>query len=136
MLPSERAPMNASYRDLVVWQLSVDLALGVYRCTKTFPRDETYGLVSQMRRAAVSVPSNIAEGKGRYSRKELVQFLFHARGSLLELQTQITIAQRLGYLAELDASELETQSGEVGRLLNGLVHCFKQTPASDLDTEA
>jgi four helix bundle protein len=88
-----------------------------------------------MRRAAVSVPSNIAEGKGRYSRKELVQFLFHARGSLLELQTQITIARRLGYLCETDATELETRSAEVGRLLNGLVHCFKQLPVSGLDGE-
>jgi len=125
--------MGAGYRNLVVWQRSIELALDVYRCTKTFPRDETYGLVSQMRRAAVSVPSNIAEGKGRHSPEELVQFLFHARGSLLEVQTQITIAHRLGYLGTTDAGELETKSAEVGRLLNGLIRCFKQLPPLDVD---
>jgi four helix bundle protein len=87
-----------------------------------------FGLMAQMRRAAVSVPSNIIEGKRRYSRKELVQFLFHARGSLLELQTQITVAGRLGYLSESDAINLEGRSAMVGRLLNGLVHRFKPSP--------
>ena len=82
------------YEDLRVWRLAMDLVLETYRCTASFPKQEAYGLTSQMRRAAVSIPSNIAEGKGRYSRKELLQFLFHARGSLLELRTQITIASR------------------------------------------
>jgi four helix bundle protein len=109
--------VDAGYRNLVVWQRSMELALGVYRCTKTFPRDETYGLVSHMRRAAVSVPSNIAAGKGRYPPKELVQFLCHARGSLLELQTQITIAQGLGYMHPTDADELEKQISTGGSAL-------------------
>ena len=78
----------SDYTDLKAWQGAKDLALEIYRCTRTFPRDELYGLTSQMRQAAVSVPSNIAEGKGRYSQKELLQFLFRARGSLLELETQ------------------------------------------------
>ncbi len=75
--------MNSSDKNLVVWQRAMELVLEVYRCTKTFPREETYGLVAQIRRAAVSMPSNIAEGKGRYAHKELTSFLLNARGSLL-----------------------------------------------------
>ena len=106
----------------------MDLVLMVYRCTESFPRREIYGLTSQMRRAAVSVPSNIAEGKGRYSRKELLQFLFRARGSLLELRTQITIAGELGFLNATDEKTMTGLACEVGRLLNGLINRF-QTPA-------
>src|SRR6266478_3167852 len=80
--------MSGDYRNLIAWQKAKRLALDVYRCTRRFPKDETYGLSSQMRRAAVSVPSNIAEGKGRHSHKDLVHFLYQARGSLLELETQ------------------------------------------------
>ena len=79
--------MSASYRDLIAWQKAKSLVLDVYPCTQRFPRDEICGLTSQVRRAAVSIPSNIAEGKGRYSRKDLVHFLYQARGSLLELET-------------------------------------------------
>ncbi|MGC2194799.1 MAG: four helix bundle protein [Terriglobales bacterium] len=79
------ADMSGHHKDPIVWQRAMELVLQVYCCTKTSPREETYGLVTQMRRAAVSIPSNIAEGKGRYSRKELTQFLPNARGSLLEL---------------------------------------------------
>jgi four helix bundle protein len=86
----------------------------VYRCTKTFPRDELFGLASQMRRAAVSVPSHIAEGKGRHSQKELLQFLYHAKGSLVELQTQITVAEPLAYLNQRQASAVEDHANEVG----------------------
>ncbi|HET6178720.1 MAG TPA: four helix bundle protein [Candidatus Sulfotelmatobacter sp.] len=84
----------------------MDLVLEVYRSTGSFPKQETYALTSQMRRSAVSVPSNIAEGKGRFSRKELLQFLFHARGSLLELRTQITIARELGFLGLAEGQKL------------------------------
>jgi len=105
---------EAGYRQLVVWQKSMDLVVEVYRCTQAFPRDELFGLTSQMRRASISVPSNISEGKGRYTRGELVQFLFNARGSLLELQTQITLAGRLGYLHEIQIADLERRSAEVG----------------------
>jgi|SRR5579864_551119 four helix bundle protein len=104
----------------------MDLVEEVYRCTKCFPREEIFGLISQMRRAAVSVPSNIAEGKGRFSQRELTHFLFHARGSLLELQTQISIATRLEYLSGSDATRLDDHAAEVGRLLNGLVDRFKE----------
>jgi four helix bundle protein len=89
--------MGRNYRDLKAWRLAVELALTVYRATKNFLREETYGLSSQMRRSAVSIASNIAEGKGRFSQRELLQFLFRARGSLLELETQITIASGLKY---------------------------------------
>jgi four helix bundle protein len=103
----------------------MDLVLDIYRCTYSFPKEEMYGLTSQMRRSAVSVPSNIAEGKGRFSRKELVQFLFRARGSLLELETQITIAHRLGYVDAPAFERLHSQSNELGRMLNGLVNRFE-----------
>lgn len=116
---------NASFEDLKVWRLAMDLVLEIYRCTASFPKQEVYGLTSQMRRAAVSVPSNIAEGKGRYYRKELLQFLFHARGSLLELRTQITIARELGFLSPTEADALIARTCEIGRLLNGLINRFQ-----------
>jgi four helix bundle protein len=117
-----------TYEDLRVWRRAMDLVLCVYRFTNSFPKQEVYGLTSQMRRSAVSVPSNIAEGKGRHSRKELLQFLFHARGSLLELRTQITIASELGFLLEAEGEALTDHACEVGRLLNGLINRF-QSPA-------
>ncbi|MGA6985827.1 MAG: four helix bundle protein [Terriglobales bacterium] len=117
--------MSDSYRDLIAWQKAKRVALDVYRFTRRFPKDEVYGLSSQMRRAAVSVPSNIAEGKGRYSQKEFVQFLFHARGSLLELQTQISIARDLDYLDSIAFKNLESQTEELGRILNGLINRFQ-----------
>jgi four helix bundle protein len=106
----------------------MDLVVEIYRCTKSFPREELFGLISQMRRASISVPSNISEGQGRYSTEKLVQFLFNARGSLLELQTQITLAERLGYLGEAEGVELEGRAAEVGRLLNGMIARFKNPP--------
>ena len=117
--------MSGDYRNLIAWQKAKRHALDVYRCTRKFPRDEIYGLTSQMRRAAVSVPSNIAEGKGRYSQKEFVQFLYHARGSLLELETQLSIARDLDYI-DLPASErLASETEELGRILNGLINRFQ-----------
>ncbi len=118
--------MSSSHKDLIVWQRTMQLVVDVDRFTKSFPREETYGLTSQMRRAAVSIPSNIAEGKGRYSRKELSQFLLNARGSLLELETQIEIARALAYIADSDAASLTNRSSEVGRLLNGMLEHFRQ----------
>ncbi|MFZ3263124.1 MAG: four helix bundle protein [Terriglobales bacterium] len=112
--------MANAYQDLIAWQKATQLALEIYRCTRTFPRDELYGLTSQMRRAAVSVASNIAEGKGRYSHKEFLQFLYRARGSLLELQTQLFIARELDYLESTASQRLKDKSDELGRILNGL----------------
>jgi four helix bundle protein len=108
--------MAHTYRDLIAWQRATQLALDVYRCTREFPRDEIYGLTSQTRRAAVSVASNIAEGKGRYSRKEFAQFLYRARGSLLELETQIFVAEELGYVHPLEARKITSKSKELGRI--------------------
>jgi four helix bundle protein len=92
--------MSHSYKDLIAWQKAMDLAEEIYRATRTFPREKLYGLTSQLRRSAVSVPSNIAEGQGRLTPGEFKQFLGHARGSLLELETQVQLAGRLGYCSE------------------------------------
>jgi four helix bundle protein len=120
---------NLSFQDLRIWQESMDLAVEIYRATSDFPKHETYGLVSQMRRAAVSVPSNIAEGKGHRSDPEFVRFLFHARGSLLELQTQLLIARRLRYLSEEKADELCRISDGIARGLNALINKFRERAA-------
>jgi four helix bundle protein len=93
----------------------------VYRCSAGFPKSETYGLAQQMRRAAVSVPSNIAEGKGHRSNKEFVHFLHHARGSLWELQTQMILAEQLRYVSKHEGSILLTAAENVSRALNGLI---------------
>ena len=115
-----------SYRDLNAWQKSMQLVEDVYRITKEFPRDEIYGLTAQIRRAAVSIPSNIAEGKGRHSDREFSQFLRRARGSILELETQLLIGQRLKYLDESAAQQIMAQTAEVGRMLNGLLRAFRE----------
>jgi four helix bundle protein len=115
-------PIVRSYRDLLVWKKSMSLVMDVYRSTRSFPGTETYGLISQLRRAVVSVPSNIAEGQGRLSTGEFKHFLGQARGSLMEVETQILIAQELGYLAPNDSEDLLGVAGEVGRILNGLLN--------------
>jgi len=107
------------YRDLLVWQKAIELVTDIYRMTRGFPKDELYGLTSQIRRAAVSIPSNIAEGQGRLTRGEFRQFLGQARGSYAELETQLIIARNLGYLSQ--PGNLIEQLAEVGRLLNGLL---------------
>ena len=117
--------MGGTYEDLEAWRLAMDLVESVYRHTHKFPKHEVYGLTNQLRRAAVSVPSNIAEGKGRFSDRELSQFLHHARGSLYELQTQVKIACRLQYLDPEAACELESRAAQVDRLLNGLIRSFR-----------
>ena len=117
--------MSTACSDLKAWQKAMELVVGVYRCTRSFPKEETYGLTSQMRRAAVSVPSNIAEGRGRFSNKELVHFLSNARGSLLELETQIIISQELGYLNQEQSNQLTEMTSETGRILNGLMNTFR-----------
>ena len=108
------------YRDLETWKKAMDLVKAVYVATRHFPKDELYGLTSQMRRAAVSIPSNIAEGYGRNTRNELHHFLGQARGSLAELETQLQIAESLGYLTSAQASGLLSASARLGHLLTGL----------------
>ena len=114
-------PNCTAHRDLVVWQQSVELVSDVYRTTRDFPSDERFGLTSQIRRAAVSIPSNIAEGQGRCSTGEFRHFLGHARGSLLELETQLTIARNLNYLRDEASIQLQSRIAEVGKILNGLL---------------
>src|SRR5437588_8646885 len=108
------------HRDLVVWQKSMALVTDVYQATPGFPQDEVYGLRSQIRRAAESVPSNLAEGHGRNSRKEFHHFIGQARGSLAEVETQVEIAKNLGFLRPDCTSELLMKIAEVGRMLTGL----------------
>jgi len=108
------------FKDLIVWQKSYALALVVYRVTSGFPKSETYGLSQQMRKAAVSIPSNIAEGYGRQHRAEYDQFLSIAYGSLLELETQFLLASDLKYVTE--SPEIEELSREVGSMLYRMLH--------------
>src|SRR5882672_5296494 len=102
--------MSGFYKDLKVWQRSIDLVCEIYRHTRSFPKEEVYGLTAQMRRAAVSVCSNIAEGKNRSGDKEFILFLCHARGSLLELETQVVISQELGYLPAEVQQDIERRT--------------------------
>jgi four helix bundle protein len=105
------------------------LTKGIYECTAGFPKHELYGLSQQMRRAAVSVPSNIAEGKGHRSNREFVRFLLHARGSLLELQTQLLIARDLEYLSPVNSTGLLKMAESVGRALSGLINSMDEKAA-------
>jgi four helix bundle protein len=106
------APLFQSYRDLIVWKKSMSLVLDIYRSTHTFPKTETYGLMAQLRRAAVSIPSNIAEGQARLSTAEFKQSLGHARGSLMKVETYILLAQELGYLEHNQSESLLAGSAE------------------------
>ncbi|MGA7768478.1 MAG: four helix bundle protein [Candidatus Sulfotelmatobacter sp.] len=108
--------MGESYRDLITWQKAMRLVTEINQATRLFPRDELYGLTNQLRRAAVSVPSNIAEGQARFSRKEFHHFLY-----LVEIETQLLIAQNLGYLSPKQSPPLLAEAAELGRLLNGLI---------------
>lgn len=110
-----------SYKDLIVWQKSVALTTDIYDLTSKFPREEIYGLTNQMRRAVVSIPSNIAEGCGRGSRKEYVQFFRIALGSAMELETQITISERLNFVNPKDTKTLKDLLTEVMKMLNKLI---------------
>ena len=110
-----------SHRDLIVWQKAMNLVEAVYKATASFPKEEKYALTNQIRRAVVSIPANIAEGQGRRLSKEYLYFLANARGSLLELDTHLEIATRLGYLGKTTYKELKDQLDEVARMLNGLM---------------
>lgn len=118
--------MLDSYRELLVWQKAMELVVETYRFSSSFPKEERYGLMSQLRRASVSVPSNIAEGYGRASRKEYLQFLYVSQGSLKETETQIILAGILGY-ASKDATELLLgKAALVGKLLGGLIRALRR----------
>lgn len=112
-----------SHEDLKVWQESMDLVEEVYKVTACFPKEEIYGLTSQIRRAAVSVPSNIAEGAGRQSKPEWIRFLFIAQGSLSELETQLKIAERLKYVSEVN--EVMSMVFYIRNMLSKLIKSMK-----------
>lgn len=117
--------MINTYKDLIVWQKAMDLVIAVYKLTEKFPRSEIYGLISQMRRCAVSIPSNIAEGRRRGSRKDYCQFLIIAYSSGAELETQIEISKRLPFSDDLNYNEIDNLLNEVMKMLNKLLSTLR-----------
>jgi len=117
-----------SYRDLRVWQKGMDLAAEVYRLSKDWPKEELYGLTSQVRRSAASVPANIAEGYGRQSTASYSQFLKIARGSLKELETHLLLAERIGLVARGNCREVLEQADDLGKMLGGLIKAVERKP--------
>ena len=116
---------SSNYKELKVWQKAMDLTVEVYKLVKLLPKEETYALSDQMRRAVVSIPSNIAEGQGRNSDKEFIQFLSIARGSLWELETQIEICLRIGYIDQNLTTTIYNLIAEISKMLNALSNSLK-----------
>jgi len=116
----------SSYRDLKVWQTGIDITLEIYKLTKDFPQHEIYGLTSQLRRAAVSIPSNVTEGQARKSDKELARFLGIAKGSLAEIETQIIIATELDYITQEKANAVLKLTEMESRMLSGLINSVRK----------
>jgi four helix bundle protein len=114
------------YRELIVWQKAMDLVELVYRATRYFPKEEMFGLTMQIRKAAVSIPSNIAEGQGRNTTREFMHFLSVARGSLQEMETQILLGERMTYLTAEQSGQVIGLSSEVGRLMTGLLNSLSE----------
>lgn len=117
--------MNASirsYKDLLVWQQAIELVIEIYKLTQKLPDTEKYALSSQMRRSAVSIPSNIAEGRSRSTRKDFINFLRIALGSSAELETQLIIAEKLQYFQEADFHRVSTQTSAICRMLHGMIN--------------
>lgn len=119
---------KASYQDLKVWQKSVDFGLAIYQLTDSFPVTERYGLISQMRRSAVSIPSNIAEGRYRRSAKEFANYLHIAFGSGAELETQLLFSVRLGYISKIQYQIASDALTEIMKMLNGLIASKSPNP--------
>ena len=115
---------SSDYQDLKVWQKAIDLTVEIYRLVKQLPHDERYAISDQMRRAVVSVPSNIAEGRGRGSNKEFVRFLLMSRGSLWELSTQLEICERLHFLNKEETSNAKQLITEISKMINALANSF------------
>ena len=113
--------MKQGFKKLIAWQRGYELVLSVYKATRKFPREELYGLTSQLQRAAVSVPANISEGYERNHRKEYIQFLHISKGSLGEMETLLMLARDLGYLEDGTYEDIDSQRSEVARLLQGLI---------------
>lgn len=125
----QRTDRLTSYQDLIVWQKAMDLVVDVYEATRSWPDEERFGRTSQVRRGAVSVVSNIAEGEGRTGTREFLHSLSLARGSLLEVEPQLTIAQRLGYFGDTTGAKLLQRTEEVGRLLLGSIKSLRGSTA-------
>ena len=120
-----------SYRDLVVWQRGMSLAEVCYRLTAEFPRDELYGMIAQVRRSAVSIPANIAEGHGRENTGSFIQFLRIAQGSLKELETHLLLAERVGILGRDGVAPVLTECDEIGRMLRALIRSLQGRGSGD-----
>ncbi len=118
-----------SFHDLEIWKLSHQLVLEVYKISKMFPKEENFRITSQLLRAAYSIPSNIAEGMGRYTRKEFVNFLTIARGSVEECKYFILLVKDLGYLPEVMFNELTSKYDSLGKMINSLINSLKRKPA-------
>lgn len=116
---------SSNYKELKVWQKAMDLTVEVYKLVKLLPKEETYALSDQMRRAVVSIPSNIAEGQGRNSDKEFIQFLSFARGSFWELETQIEICLRIGYIDQSLTTNIYNLIAEISKMINALSNSLK-----------
>lgn len=122
--------MARDFHDLVVWKKAVELSVCIYKLTRPFPKEELYGLVSQMRRASVSIASNIAEGRGRLNPAEFRQFLGLAQGSVFELKTQLLVAQKLGMTSDKPLEEAERLSNEVSKMLRSFIQTLRMKAKS------
>jgi len=123
-------PSLKSYRDLLVWEKGIGMVVIANRATTGLPKSETYGLISQIRRAATSIPANIAEGYGRGSRKEYLQFLMVAQGSLKELETRFIVSEKLAYLTAAQKDRLLSQTDELGRMSGSLIRKLKASSSA------
>ncbi|HZN34330.1 MAG TPA: four helix bundle protein [Pirellulaceae bacterium] len=121
----------SSFKDLIVWQKSIELIEEVYRLSATFPKQETYGLSSQLQRAAVSIAANIAEGSGRHSTKEYVHHLSYSLGSLAEVETYFVVCVKLGYATQKSVSSLETKADQIGKMLRSLQKALRRKLGPD-----
>jgi four helix bundle protein len=119
-MPKPTRTQIGSYRELRVWQLAVDIVIEIYRVTRAFPADEKFGLIAQLRRAAVAIPSNIAEGRARLGAAEFRHFVSIARGSVAEVETQLAVAVALGYIGAGEITALSAQLDELSKMLFGL----------------
>jgi four helix bundle protein len=122
------------YNDLIAWQKAMDFVVEIYKISGAFPREETYGLTSQIRRAVISVPSNIAEGQSRAGSRDFIRHLKIAQGSLSEVETQLIIAGRLTYIGESQLAILLKSANEVGRLVRGLTQAVERRTSAELET--
>lgn len=123
--------MAQHYKDLIAWQKAMELVQAIYDATDDFPKRETYSLTDQIRRAAVSIPSNIAEGQAHHSNREFLHFLRHSRGSLAELETQLLIAKSRNYLSGVLAADLLKRNDELSRILSGLINSLRERERRD-----